>query len=114
MVFSSTMDIRSSDNKFGWRLLDQYNKCSKRIKGEYVMAEKSVAEALKKIKDAENDLIRLETQSDTALKTLEEKYEINSIAKGDTYLDGKGKELDKLEADLATKKKALEDNFPWE
>ena len=76
--------------------------------------EKTVEEALKLIKNAENEMIRLETQSESSLKTLKEKYEINSIEEGDAYLDKCDKELSALETSLASKKKSLEENFPWE
>jgi hypothetical protein len=78
------------------------------------MSERTPEEALRIIKNAENEIIRLETQSDSALKTLKEKYEISSITEGDTYLDKKDAELVSLENELSTKKESLEKDFPWE
>ena len=78
------------------------------------MSEKTVERALEEIKKAENEVIRLETQSESALKTLQDKYEISSIEEGDKYLDEKDAELTSLEKELEAKKKTLEENFPWE
>lgn len=78
------------------------------------MSEKTVEEALRLIKNAEEEIIRLDTQSETALQTLKEKYDISTIEEGDAYLEKCDKKATKLEKELATKKKELEEDFPWE
>lgn len=75
---------------------------------------RTTEEALKIIKQAENEIIRIDTQSESALKTLEEKYGISSLDEGDSMLDKWKDEVEALEKEQITKQKYLEENFPWE
>ena len=76
--------------------------------------ERTTEEALKIIKQAENEIIRIDTQSESALKNLEEKYGISSLDEGDTMLDKWKEEVEALEKEQITNQKYLEENFPWE
>lgn len=75
---------------------------------------KTTEEALRIIKKAENEIIRLDTQSESALKTLKEKYKINSIEEGDKVLDKMEVEIAALEAKREKQRIYLEESFPWE
>lgn len=75
---------------------------------------RTTEEALQIIKQAENEIIRIDTQSESALKTLEEKYGISSLDEGDSMLDKWKDEVEALEKEQITKQKYLEENFPWE
>lgn len=78
------------------------------------MKEHTTEEALRLIKIAEEELIRGEAREETVLKTLKEKYGINTIAEGDKKLDSIYDQIELHEKDLAAKKTKLEEEFPWE
>jgi hypothetical protein len=78
------------------------------------MSVRTIEEALRIMNDAKNTIIKLETQSETALKSIKEEFDVSTIKEGDKLLQEIDIELTKLEKEQSSSLKVLEEEFPWE
>jgi hypothetical protein len=78
------------------------------------MSARTIEEALRIMNGAKTTIIKLETQRETALKSIKEEIGASTIEEGDRLLQEMDVELTKLEKEQASSMKVLEEEFPWE